>query len=166
MITADELRALLHLEPHPEGGYFVETYRSDESIPGGSLPDRYLKARSLGTAIYYLLTPDTFSSMHRLNSDEAFHFYMGDPVEMLQLHPDGSGTVLTLGTDIVAGMRPQVIVPRGVWQGARLLSGGRFALLGTTVSPGFEFQDYESGQRDRLIDSYPQFREQISALTK
>ena len=86
--------------------------------------------------------------MHRLQTDEIFHFYLGDPVEMLQLGPDDSGKVLILGTNLLRGMRPQVIVPAGVWQGSRLLPGGRFALLGTTVSPGFERADYENGQRD------------------
>ena len=155
------------LTPHPkEGGYFIETYRSSETIPEKTLPSRYKGIRSFATAIYYLLTPETFSAMHRLQSDEIFHFYLGDPVEMLQLWPDGSGRLVILGSDILRGVQPQVVVPRGVWQGARLRNGGRFALLGTTVSPGFEFADYESGQRDELVESYPQFREWIIALTK
>ncbi len=167
MITAEQLVALLHLKPHPEeGGYFAETYRSDESIPGKDLPLRYRGARSFATAIYYLLTPASFSAMHRLQTDEIFHFYMGDPVEMLQLLPDGSGRIVLIGTDIEGGMEPQVVVPKGVWQGSRLLSGGRLALLGTTVSPGFEFSDYENGERDFLIRSYPGFRNQILSLTK
>jgi predicted cupin superfamily sugar epimerase len=82
------------------------------------------------------LTPDTFSALHRLASDEVFHFYLGDPVEMLQVWPDGSHRVVLIGTDLAAGERPQVVVPRGIWQGARLRPGGRFALLGTTVAPG------------------------------
>jgi predicted cupin superfamily sugar epimerase len=85
---------------------------------------------------------------------------------MLQLWPDGSGRILILGTDIMNGMKPQAVIPKGVWQGARLLNGGRFALLGATVSPGFEFVDYESGRRDELVKSYPQYREWIIALTK
>src|SRR5581483_11176343 len=97
------------------------------------------------TAIYYLLTPDTVSAMHRLATDEIFHFYLGDPVEMLQLRPDGSHRVAILGPDLDAGQRPQIVVPRGVWQGARLVPGGRFALLGTTVAPGFDYADYETG---------------------
>ena len=167
MITAERLIALLRLQPHPEeGGYFVETYRSDESIPGKGLPPRYRGARPFATAIYYLLTLASFSAMHRLQTDEIFHFYLGDPVEMLQLLPDGSGRILLIGIDIEGGMEPQVVVPKGVWQGSRLLSGGRFALLGTTVSPGFEFSDYETGDRDLLIRSYPGFRDQILSLTK
>jgi len=167
MLTADKIIALLNLKPHPEeGGYFVETYRSSETISEKALPSRYKGVRSFGTAIYYLLTPETFSAMHRLRSDEIFHFYLGAPVEMLQLWPDGSGRILILGTDIMNGMKPQAVIPKGVWQGSRLLNGGRFALLGATVSPGFEFVDYESGRRDELVKSYPQYREWIIALTK
>lgn len=167
MLTTDQIISFLNLEPHPEeGGWFAETYRSSETIPEKALPSRYKGTRALGTAIYYFLTPGAFSAIHRLQSDEIFHFYLGDPVEMLQLWPDGSGKVLILGSDILNGMQPQVVAPRGVWQGARLLKDGNFALLGTTVSPGFEFMDYESGHRDELVKSYPQYREWIIALTK
>jgi hypothetical protein len=166
MITVDQVKSLLNLQPHPaEGGYFAETYRSAESLRGEALPARYQAPRSLGTAIYYLLTPDTFSAMHRLASDEVFHFYLGDPVEMLHLFPDGSGRAVTLGPDLLAGMRPQVIVPRGVWQGSRLAPGGRLALLGTTVAPGFDFADYEPARRDALLSAYPAFRDVILSLT-
>ena len=166
MLTADQIIALFNLKPHPEeGGYFAETYRSSETLSEKALPSRYEGIRSFGTAIYYLLTPETFSAIHRLQSDEIFHFYFGDPVEMLQLRPDGSGKVITIGSDILNGMQPQVVVPRGAWQGAKLSKDGRFALLGTTVSPGFEWVDYESGRRDQLLKSYPQFREWIIALT-
>lgn len=167
MLTADQIVSLFNLKPHPEeGGYFAETYRSPEILSERALPSRYKGIRSFGTAIYYLLTPETFSALHQLQSDEIFHFYLGGPVEMLQLWPDGSGKVITMGSDILNGMEPQVIVPRGVWQGARLLRDGRVALLGTTVSPGFELVDYESGRREELVSSYPQFRDLIIALTK
>jgi predicted cupin superfamily sugar epimerase len=167
MLSADQIKTLLNLKPHPEeGGYFIETYRSSETISEKSLPSRYKGLRALGTAIYYLLAPATFSTIHRLQSDEIFHFYLGDPVEMFQLWPDGSSRVVVLGSDILKGMRPQVVIPGGVWQGARLLNGGKFALLGATVSPGFEFADYEPGRREELVKSYPQFKELIIALTK
>ena len=166
MITAEQIKALLDLEAHPkEGGFFAETYRAGEQIPQATLPDRYDGSRSLATAIYYLLTPETFSAMHRLQSDEVFHFYLGDPVEMLQLQPDGSGRVLILGSDILSGMRPQLVVPKGVWQGARVRPGGGFALMGATVSPGFEYRDYETGRSAELMRAYPEFRELIAALT-
>lgn len=167
MIEPETVRSLLGLAPHPaEGGFFAETYRSQERVSRGTLPARYAGDRSFGTAIYYLLTPETFSEMHRLASDEIFHFYLGDPVEMLQLHPDGSGRVVRLGTDLAAGDRPQVVVPRGVWQGARLAPGGRLALLGCTVAPGFDYADYESGRREELLESHPAFRDWILPLTK
>jgi len=166
MLTTDQIITLFNLKPHPEeGGYFVETYRSSETLSKKALPSRYQGIRSFGTAIYYLLTPETISAIHRLQSDEIFHFYLGDPVEMLQLRPDGSGKVITIGSDILNGMQLQVLVPRGVWQGARLIKDGRFALLGTTVSPGFDLADYESGRTDLLLKSYPEFQEWIIALT-
>lgn len=167
MLTADQIRALLKLEPHPiEGGYFVETYQSALRIPRASLPTLYSGDRAAGTAIYYLLTPDTFSALHRLPGDEVFHFYLGDPVEMLQLKPDGSGEVAVLGHDIAEGMRPQHVVPGGVWQGSRLRTGGSYALLGTTMSPGFDYNDYESGTRESLTKLYPQHTAMIASLTR
>jgi predicted cupin superfamily sugar epimerase len=103
--------------------------------------------------------------MHLLRSDEVFHFYAGDPVEMLQLSPDGSGRTIVIGNDLAQGQRPQVVVERGVWQGSRLVAGGRWALLGCTVSPGFEYEDYDSACRDELIARWPSFAETIAALT-
>ncbi len=154
----------LGLVPHPkEGGYFRETYRAAESLaaPGA----RYHGVRAVSTAIYYLLTPTTFSALHRLASDEVFHFYAGDPVEQLRLHPDGRGEIVTIGNNLLAGMRPQTVVPRGVWQGARLVPGGRYALLGCTVAPGFDYADYEGGQRAPLAAAYPHFAQRIATLT-
>jgi len=167
MLTADEIRKLLKLEPHPkEGGYFVQTYKSGHALPPEVLAPGYPSERSIGTAIYYLLAPETFSAMHRLPGDEGFHFYMGDTVEMLQLKPDGTGEVVLLGTDIASGMRPQIIVPGEVWQGSRLRAGGKFALMGNTMSPGYEDQDYETGSREELIAQYPEFSTMIAALTR
>jgi uncharacterized protein len=167
MPTVEALCALLGLVPHPiEGGFFAETYRSADLLGGDALPAHYRGARAAGTAIYYLLTPETFSAMHRLGSDEIFHFYLGDPVEMLQLAPDGSHRVVVIGPDLEAGQRPQVVVPRGVWQGARLRPGGRLALLGTTVAPGFDYADYETGARAALLASYSAARDIVTALTR
>jgi predicted cupin superfamily sugar epimerase len=143
----------------------VETYRCNEKIPVQGLPSRYGFEKSFGTAIYYLLTPEIFSAFHRLPTDEIFHFYLGDPVTMLQLHPGGTHEIITLGTDLFAGQSPQVVVPRGTWQGSFLNEGGEFALLGATVSPGFDFSDYESGERGRLQEEYPSQKELIERLT-
>ena len=165
-MNADELIRLLKLKPHPEGGYFAETYRAAEALAAAALPPRYHGARALSTAIYYLLTDDSFSAMHRLKSDEVFHFYLGDPVEMLLLPPSGSGQVTSLGNDLSRGALPQLVVPAGVWQGARLKPGGRFALLGCTVAPGFDFADFEVGPREALTRLYPDFADLISRLTR
>jgi hypothetical protein len=160
MPTAAQIIAALDLKPLPlEGGYFRETYRAAETLPG-----RFGRDKALSTAIYYLLTPDTFSALHRLPADEVFHFYLGGPVRMLQLFPDGRGRTLTLGPDILSGQHAQVVVPRGVWQGSYLLEG-EFALLGTTMAPGFDVADYEAGQREELTRQYPEFADLVGRLT-
>jgi predicted cupin superfamily sugar epimerase len=157
-VDVEVLKQTLHLVPlAPEGVFYAETYRSTEKLPDG---------HSLSTAIYFLLTPDSFSALHRLASDEIWHFYLGDPVQMLQLDNRGAGQIVTLGADFDRGMRPQIVVPRGSWQGARLLPGGAFALLGATVSPGFEFADFELAQREALLLAYPEFSSLITALTR
>jgi uncharacterized protein len=168
MPTVEELIRLLRLDPLPrEGGWYRETHRSALQLPAHVLAPRYWAARSGSTAIYYLLTPDTFSALHRLPTDEVFHFYLGDPVEMLQLGPtpqDG-GRILTLGPDILAGQQVQAVVPAGVWQGSVLRSGGAFALMGTTMTPGFDFADYEAADRDALMAAFPDFASKIARLT-
>src|SRR5262245_28578398 len=165
-MIADDVIRLLQLQPHPrEGGYFRETYRAAEAIANEALAERYAGSRSHGTAIYYLLTPTTFSALHRLASDEIFHFYAGDPVRMLQLFPDGSGKTIVLGSDLARGHVPQLVVPRVVWQGSTLEPGGAYALMGCTVAPGFEYADYETGRRDELLAKFPEFAEWIRRLT-
>ncbi|GAC1419699.1 MAG: hypothetical protein NVSMB62_12750 [Acidobacteriaceae bacterium] len=166
-LSAEEVKQILGLTPHPcEGGWFTRTYESGEMLAPSAFADgRYSAARYTGTAIYYLLEPDTFSEMHLLQSDELFHFYAGDTVEMLQLSPNGAGSTVRIGADLRAGERPQVLVPRGIWQGSRLAPGGRWALLGCTVVPGFDFDDYQSGSRAELIAQWPAFAAEISQLT-
>jgi hypothetical protein len=154
-MTADEVKRLLQLQPLPvEGGFFRETYRSAQMVHQ-DLPDGTRGPRSIGTAIYYMITPETFSALHRLPSTEIFHFYLGDPAVMLQLLPDGTSQTTTMGSDLAGGHQPQVVVPGGVWQGTRLAPGGKFALMGTTVCPGFDFADYEHGDTEQLIAQYP-----------
>jgi len=149
----------------PEGGYYVETYRAGDKVAAELLGQRYRGRRSLSSAILYLLTPDTFSAMHRLPSDEVFHFYLGDAVTMLQLHPDGQSEVIILGHDIFAGQRIQVTVLRDTWQGCMLNEGGKFALMGTTVTPGFDYDDFELGGKEQLQRQYPNEHELIGKLT-
>jgi uncharacterized protein len=167
MLTAERIIKLYNMKPHPsEGGYYVESYRSGELISKSSLPDRYDSDKSHSTAIFYLLTPDTQSVLHRLKSDEIYHFYLGDPVQMVLIHPNGSTKVLFLGHDIQAGQFVQAFVPAGMWQGAYLLEGGEFALMGTTVAPGFDFSDIEVGVRSELLEQYPQHKDFIMRLTR
>ena len=113
-MDAERLKRLLGLKPLPnEGGFYAESYRSTDILAGTSLPDRYKSDRCLGTAIYFLLTPETFSALHRLVSDEVYHFYLGDPVEALLLREDGSGDLVTIGADLDSGIKPQMVVPTG-----------------------------------------------------
>ena len=160
-MTADEIKALLKLEPHPvEGGWYRRTYTSEVSVA------LLRGVRPYGTAIYYLLEEGTFSEMHMVASDEIFHFYLGDPVEMLLLYPNGHSEVLIFGPDLAAGQRPQILVPAGVWQGERLVEGGKLALFGCTVTPGFDFADYRSGSYVELAARWPAETERIHKLTR
>jgi uncharacterized protein len=165
MIDTDQLIRHFRLEPLPiEGGYFRQTWSSDDlvSIPGYHAP------RPAGTAIYYLLTsePDSFSALHRLASGEIYHFYLGDPVEMLLLSEGASGRRIILGPDVLGGQHVQYIVPRSVWQGSRLLPGGHFALLGTTMAPGFDARDFTLGRRSELLLRFPESAALIRELTR
>jgi predicted cupin superfamily sugar epimerase len=164
-LTAEDVIDFLKLKPHPvEGGFFRETYRSAQAIPGIALPD-HPGARSLSTAIYYLLKPGHVSEMHALPGDEVFHFYMGSPVRMLQLWPDGTAKDVILGSDLVAGQVPQLVVPAGVWQGSHLLATEGYALLGATMAPGFDYSDYVQGKRSDLMARWPDAHELITLLT-
>jgi predicted cupin superfamily sugar epimerase len=161
--TAEDVSRLFDLRPLTiEGGYFRETYRSIEQFT----PAGYAGSRCISTAIYYFLTPETFSEMHIVPGDEIFHFYLGDPVEMLQVAPDGTANSILLGNDLAAGMQPQHVVPGGYWQGARLREGGTFALLGTTMSPGFDYADYRKGNRTEMLGRFPQHGDKLLALTR
>ncbi|HUA97312.1 MAG TPA: cupin domain-containing protein [Terracidiphilus sp.] len=160
-MTAAEIKALLGLEPHPiEGGWFRRTYTSPGTV------ELARGTRAQGTAIYYLLEKGTFSEMHVLASDEIFHFYLGDPVEMLQLYPDGGSAAFTLGPDLDADQHLQLVVPAGVWQGTRLIGDGKVALLGCTVTPGFDFADYRNASYGELAAKWPDRAEEIRALTR
>ena len=160
-MTADEIKRLLNLDPHPvEGGFFRRTFTSSANVdlPRGS--------RAQGTAIYYLIEAGTFSELHVLDSDEIFHFYLGEPVEMLHLYPDGGSAVLALGPDLEAGQQVQVLVPAGVWQGMRLIGDGKMALLGCTVVPGFNYADYHNASYAELAARWPEQAELIRTLTR
>lgn len=160
-IDADTIKSLLHLAPHPvEGGSYRRTYTSAAAL------DLPRGLRAAGTAIYYLLETGTFSEMHVLDSDEIFHFYLGDPVEMLQLYEGGGSALFTLGSNLQAGQHVQLVVPAGVWQGTRLIGDGKVALLGCSVTPGFDFADYRNASYAELVEKWPDQAERIRALTR
>jgi predicted cupin superfamily sugar epimerase len=166
-MTADEIKQLLQLEPlRGEGGFLRETYRSRWHVAEEYLPEGMRGSRSIGTAIYFMLTPETFSALHRMPGTEIFHFYLGDPVVMLQLARDGASQTITIGPDLAAGHRPQVVVRGHVWQGSKLVPGGKFALMGTTMAPGFDYKDFELGKRNELMAEYPGVAEMIRQYTR
>lgn len=169
MLTVDDLLKHYEFEPLPiEGGLFKQTYIAHEQIPQRALPARYIHAKPFGVAILYLLTnePDSFSALHKLPTDEIYHFYLGDPVELLQLYPDGHSERIILGQDLLNGQRVQYVAPRDVWMGSRVVTGGQFALLGTTMAHGFTNDDYVGGERAALIQQYPQEADLITQLTR
>jgi predicted cupin superfamily sugar epimerase len=164
-----EVIECLELVPLPvEGGLFRQTYLADDRVSQAHLPSRYKSDKPFATAIYYFLTaePDSFSALHRLPTDEVYHFYLGDPVETLLLFPDGHTERVILGQDILAGQKVQHVVPKDVWQGSRVIAGGSFALLGTTMAPGYTELDYEGGHADELCAQYPEQVELVRQLTR
>ncbi len=151
-----------------EGAWYKVTYNSAEQIPAAALPPRYGAPRLVGTSIYALITREDFSAMHRLKTDEIWHFYQGDPIELLLLHPDGRGEVVTLGSDPLAGQQPQYTVKAGTWMGARPAkpTPEAYALFGCTMAPGFDYADYEPGYREPLQKQFPAQAALIGALTR
>jgi predicted cupin superfamily sugar epimerase len=160
---ASELISELRLEPHPERGYFAETYRAGTRVTAATHPGQ----RDASTAIYFLVTRDAPSTyLHRLLSDEMFHLYEGGPLDILRLYADGSGDVARLGTDFVRGERPQVLIPAGTWFGTELAEHAEYCLVGCTVAPGFEFADFELAEGPELASAHPDFRERITRMTR
>ena len=156
----------LALQPHPEGGYFREIYRATEQISATALPPRYLGPRAFATSIYFLLAGTQISTLHRLASDEQWHFYDGNALLLDMITPDGTSREVRLGRRATAGEQFQAVIPAGTWMGARLASRRGYALIGCTVAPGFEFQDFTAGRRPHLIEQFPQHRKLITALTR
>ena len=156
----------LQLQRHPEGGWFRETYRSNEVLSRAALPPRFGGIRAFSTAIYFLLEGENFSAFHRLRSDEVWHFYDGDPLVVHVIAPEGSVARILLGCDLDAGQVLQAVVKAGCWFASHVADWSSFALVGCTVAPGFEFADFEMGKRDELLARYPQHPELIERLTR
>ncbi len=158
-MTADKIIQSLNLKPHPEGGFYRETYRGPSPIPG------FKPQRVFSTAIYYLLVPGSVSKMHRIVSDEMVHFYLGDSVTWVLLGSNGDFQKIVLGQGMEQGQQVQLLIPAGTWFGGYLNEGGNFALMGTTVAPGFEFEDFVLGDREKLLRLFPHAAEEIQRLT-
>jgi predicted cupin superfamily sugar epimerase len=156
---------LLGLTAHPTCGFARETYRSDRQVPAGALPPEYGGARPLGGVLYFLVTPQAPVRMHRIRSDQMYHHYLGEPLEVLLLYPGGGSEVRLVGPDLAAGMRPQLLIPGGTFHAGRVPAGSSYALLGTSVWARAEPADVEAGNAEELMASYPSARAQIAAFT-
>jgi predicted cupin superfamily sugar epimerase len=164
--SARDLIRHFELQPHPEGGYFRQTYKSQGAIAHNALPAAYDGGRAYATMIYYLLPKGAKSHLHRLHSDEMWHFYLGGPMHVAQIHADGREETVTLGQDIVRGEQLQSVVPAGTWFGAYPAEGTEYSFVGCTVAPGFEFADFELAEREALLRQYPHARRIIELLTR
>jgi predicted cupin superfamily sugar epimerase len=165
MLTAQQLITQYQLQSHPEGGYYLQTYRSDEIIRKDALPNRFKGNRYFSTAIYFLLEGRQFSAFHRIQSDELWHFYTGAGLHIFILYPDGRGEVLKLGDDLANGYSFQQMVPAGCWFASRPVTENGFSFVGCTVAPGFDFADFELATRDVLLKEYPNHTGWIEMLS-
>ena len=151
----------LQLQPHPEGGYYRQTYVSEEQLNAAALPPRFGGDRFVSTAIYFLLEGKDYSAFHRIKSDEIWHFYSGGPLHIYVIHPTGESEVLKLGNDLQNGYSFQQIVKAGCWFASKPASENSFSLVGCTVAPGFDFADFEMAKREELLRVYPQHHEWV-----
>jgi predicted cupin superfamily sugar epimerase len=163
--NADAWIRHLQLQPHPEGGYFREIYRSEEEISADHLPSRFTGGRCFSTAIYFLLRNEQISALHRLKSDEVWHFYEGSTIVLYMFHECGDSKTVRLGRQPELGESLQVVIPAGWWFGAHIETDTHFSLIGCTVSPGFNFRDFEMGKREELLQKFPQHQAWIERLT-
>ncbi|HBH24269.1 MAG TPA: hypothetical protein DDY13_12700 [Cytophagales bacterium] len=162
--TADFYIKKLQLQPHPEGGYYRENYRSAYQIHGTALPERYNGPRVFSTSIYFLLKKGNVSTFHRLKSDEIWHYYDGDPIKLYLIDRDGKLSTPIVGRQLEGGEEMQLVIPAGSWFAAHVVEGGSFGLVGCSVAPGFDFDDFELANKNDLINKYPQHRNVIQKI--
>lgn len=155
MLNAEQLIKQYRLQPHPEGGWYAETYRSNECIVANALPARFNGDRTFSTAIYFLLEQGNFSAFHRIKSDECWHFYAGDPLQIFVLQQNGTLQIITLGNDIFNGHLFQYTVPANCWFASRPAPESLYSFVGCTVAPGFDFADFEMADKETLPGMYP-----------
>lgn len=156
----------LKLLPHPEGGYYKETYRSSGLIQSENLGHAFTEARNYATSIYFMLTSDTFSAFHKINQDEIWHFYDGSPILLHVISDSGNHTQQIIGKDLFNGQNPQIVVPANHWFAATVINKNDYSLVGCGVSPGFDFKDFTLPTREQLLQKFPQHEEIITALTR
>lgn len=164
-LSPDEIMKLLDLHPHPTCGFTNEIYRSAMQVPAADLPAGYDGPRTLGGFLYFLVTETAHIRLHRIRSDQMYHHYLGEPLEVLLLYPDGNSEVRVVGADLAAGMRPQLLVPGGTFHAGRIRAGGSYALLGTSVWLRAEPSDVEMGNVEVLRAKYPGARTEIESFT-
>lgn len=164
-MTASDYVRLLKLQPHPEGGYFAETYRASETLAAHALPARFGGARAFSTAIYFLLESHHVSVLHRIQADEVWHFYAGGSLEVFVIRPDATLTIIRLGNDPARGEVFQAVVSAGCWFGSKPAPASAYSLVGCTVAPGFDFADFEMADRNDLLAEFPQHADVIRMLT-
>ena len=163
--TVADLVKAYNLAKHPEGGFYKETYRADALIDQHALPVAFSGSRNVSTAIYYLLPEGEKSRLHRILSDEIWHFYLGGPLEIIEISVEGDLRKTVLGQNIHNGEVVQHMVPAGSWFGARPLAGSEFCFVGCTVAPGFDFADFEMAERSGLVDLFPVHENLIKEMT-
>ncbi len=164
-ITSDELISHFKMEKHPEGGYYKESFKSNGTLPQSALPSQIKGDRLWSSAIYFLLCNQEKSKLHKIAFDEVWHFYLGDPIVVVEIEPDGNVKETILGPDFIAGQKLQHVVPGGRWFGSYLPEGSQFAFVGCTVAPGFDFRDFEMGDKHTLLELYPDAKQIIEKLT-
>ncbi len=165
-MTVETLVKELNLLPHPEGGYYKETYRSEGTIKQTCLTSDFSGDRNIATGIYFLIEKGNFSALHKIKSDETWHFYYGDALEVIEINEQGNLTITQIGSNLQKGETFQYTVKANTWFGSRVSANGSFSLVGCTVYPGFDFNDFELAQQQDLIQLFPQHRQLILELTR
>ena len=166
MSIISQLIQQYNLQPHPEGGWYRQTYKSDEQITAEALPQRFGAKRAFSTAIYFLLEQGNFSAFHRIKSDECWHFYSGDPLLVYIIQQNGDLRIVSLGNDFEKGQSFQYVVPANCWFASRPVPESKFCFVGCTVSPGFEFEDLELAKATELSAIYPEHKQIIEQLCR
>ena len=166
MLTVQQLVQQFNMLPHPEGGFYKENYRSDEIIPSNALPERFSGSRYFSTAIYFLLEQGNFSAFHKIKSDECWHFYAGQTLNVYVLQHDGKLDTIRLGNDLNNGETFQFVVPANCWFASEPATNSDFSFVGCTVAPGFDFEDFELAKADELVQVFPQYETEIRRLCR